>query len=102
MCSIVWFRHDLRLHDQPAFARALELGEPVVPVYVWSPEEERDWAPGGATKWWLHRSLQSLAKSLENLGLRLILRNGTSHAETGDKFIESGNRFANGLNSIVR
>ncbi len=75
--TIVWFRQDLRLADNPALLRAAESGR-VVPVYVWSPEEEGDWAPGGAGKWWLHRSLESLDASLRELGSRLVLRRGGS------------------------
>ncbi len=75
--SIVWFRQDLRLTDNGAFQRAsaLELG--VVPVYIWSPEEEGSWAPGGASLWWLHHSLTALATDLKKLGLDLVVRKGT-------------------------
>ena len=33
---------------------------PVVPVFIWAPEEEGDWPPGAASRWWLHHSLASL------------------------------------------
>lgn len=74
--TIVWFRKDLRLDDNPALLAAVERGGPVIPVYVWAPEEEGDWPPGGASKWWLHHSLAALAESLEALGSKLILREG--------------------------
>lgn len=85
--TILWFRQDLRLADNPALLAAVERAETqgasgdggrgaVVPVYIWSPEEEGDWAPGGAQRWWLHQSLKSLASSLEKIGSRLILREG--------------------------
>jgi deoxyribodipyrimidine photo-lyase len=45
--TIVWLRNDLRLADNPALADAAARG-PVVPVYVWSPDEEGDWPPGAA------------------------------------------------------
>ena len=38
--TLVWFRSDLRLADNPALAAAIARGGAVVPVYVWSPEEE--------------------------------------------------------------
>jgi len=76
--TLVWFRQDLRLADQPALAAALRRGGPVVPVYIWAPEEEGTWSPGGATRWWLHQSLRALATDLEALGSRLILRAGPS------------------------
>ena len=77
---IVWFRQDLRLRDNPALAFARETGRPVVPVHVWSPEEEGVWPPGGASKWWLHHSLEALDASLRELGSRLIVRSGPALA----------------------
>ncbi len=74
--SIVWFRQDLRVRDNPALLAAASRGGPVVPVYIWSPDDHGDWEPGGARKWWLHHSLQSLRESLANLGSRLVLRQG--------------------------
>jgi deoxyribodipyrimidine photo-lyase len=72
----VWLRNDLRLTDNPAFA-ATE-GHPVVPLYVWSPEEEGAWPPGAATRRWLERSLHALDASLRGIGSRLIVRTGPS------------------------
>lgn len=73
--TLVWFRQDLRLADHPALCFAAERGA-VVPVFIWSPEEESDWPAGGARKWWLHQSLVSLADSLHRAGSRLIVRQG--------------------------
>jgi deoxyribodipyrimidine photo-lyase len=74
--SLVWFRHDLRLADNPALKAALKRGGPVIPVFVWAPKEEEPWPPGGASKWWLHRSLAALDRDLRRIGLRLIFRTG--------------------------
>jgi len=74
--SLVWFRQDLRLADNPALQAAADRGEPIIPVYVWSPEEEQGWEPGGASQWWLHESLKALAADLETMGSRLVLRSG--------------------------
>lgn len=75
--TIVWFRQDLRLADNPALSEAVAQGT-IVPVYIWAPDEEKPWEPGGATRWWLHQSLTSLAKDLEDRGSQLILRAGSS------------------------
>lgn len=75
--SILWFRRDLRLEDNPALCAAVAAGA-VVPVYLWAPEEDGAWAPGGATKWWLHHSLTALDASLRALGSRLLIRRGPS------------------------
>jgi deoxyribodipyrimidine photo-lyase len=74
--TILWFRQDLRLRDNPALQAAVATGAPVIPVYIWSPEEEGDWAPGGASRWWLHHSLAALAADLRERGSRLILARG--------------------------
>jgi len=73
---IVWFREDLRLADNPALTAAIQSHLDVIPVYIWSPGEERPWQPGAASRWWLHQSLNSLERSLQRLGSRLILREG--------------------------
>jgi deoxyribodipyrimidine photo-lyase len=74
--TIVWFRQDLRLRDNPALHAAVATGTPVIPVYIWSPEEEGDWAPGAASRWWLHHSLAALDQDLRERGSRLILARG--------------------------
>jgi deoxyribodipyrimidine photo-lyase len=74
--ALVWFRQDLRLADNPALQAAVASGAHIVPVYVWSPDEEGGWAPGAASRWWLHQSLQSLNTSLRERGSQLILRQG--------------------------
>ncbi len=41
---------------------------------MFSPAEEGAWAPGGASRWWLHQSLAQLDADLRRRGSRLILR----------------------------
>ena len=74
--SIVWFRNDLRLADNPALHAAVERGEPLVLVYVHDEISEGIRPLGGATKWWLHHSLTALRQSIEALGGTLVLRSG--------------------------
>ncbi|MFM8735891.1 MAG: cryptochrome/photolyase family protein [Pirellulales bacterium] len=75
--TIVWFRHDLRLDDNPALVAAAARGA-VVPLFVWAPEEEAPWEPGAASRWWLHHSLEKLAAALEKAGAPLVIRRGPS------------------------
>lgn len=56
---IMWFRQDLRLADNAALAAAAKAG-PVVPVYILDDETPGDWEWGGASRWWLHTSLDRL------------------------------------------
>jgi deoxyribodipyrimidine photo-lyase len=72
--TVFWFRQDLRLDDNAAFSAAIERGECVLPVYIWAPDEEGHWAPGGASRWWLYHALKDLDDQLVQLGSRLILR----------------------------
>jgi deoxyribodipyrimidine photo-lyase len=72
---LVWLRRDLRLGDHPALSFASTFTG-VTPVFIWSPEDEGDWATGAASRWWLHHSLASLEKALATVGSRLVIRRG--------------------------
>ena len=76
--TLLWLRTDLRLADHPALAAAIARGGPVIPVFVWAPDEDAPWEPGAASRWWLHQSLAALGESLAARGSRLILRQGPS------------------------
>ncbi len=76
MTAIVWFKQDLRLEDNPALETAIKRGV-TIPVYILDPTEPL----GGASKWWLHHSLASLAEDLKKIGLQLILRQGDPQHE---------------------
>jgi deoxyribodipyrimidine photo-lyase len=78
--GILWFRQDLRLADNPALSAALAQCARIVPVYIHAPEESGDWAPGAASRWWLHHSLDALDASLRARGARLQLLRGESLA----------------------
>ncbi|CAN9499246.1 unnamed protein product [Ophioblennius macclurei] len=82
---LLWFRRDLRLCDNPALIGSLELGAPVIPIFIWSPEEEEGpgvtVAMGGACKYWLHQALSRFRTSLEGIGTRMVFfkANGDSN-----------------------
>ena len=79
--AIVWFFQDLRLDDQPALAAALAAGRPIVPVFVLDTTSPGAWAPGGASRVWLHGSLTALGADLAARGARLVLRRGVMGEE---------------------
>ena len=85
--ALVWLRRDLRLTDNTALQSATDAGFAPVLVYIHAPEEEKPWQPGAASLVWLHYSLQSLKKSIEEKGGRLIIRTGKSLVEL-EKLIE--------------
>ena len=73
--TIVWFRNDLRLADNPALHAALARKAPILPIFVL----ERDnglRALGAASLWWLHHSLQCLGEALEKAGAKLHFYEG--------------------------
>ena len=76
--SLVWFRQDLRLSDNPALKAASERREGVVCLYILDDETADDWAWGGASRWWLHHSLSALEQEIERLGGRLVLKRGNA------------------------
>ncbi|MDP9115778.1 MAG: DNA photolyase family protein [Actinomycetota bacterium] len=73
MASVMWFRRDLRLHDQPALNAAAHEG-PVVALYVLDPALLKPAGPARIA--FLYRSLRSLDDDLRGLGGRLVLRRG--------------------------
>ena len=75
---IVWIRRDLRIADNPALYHAAQTHTPVLPVFIWSPEEESPWEMGGAQKWWLHHSLIRFKESLLALKTPLVIKRGPS------------------------
>ncbi|MFM7085196.1 MAG: cryptochrome/photolyase family protein [Hyphomicrobium sp.] len=75
---ILWFRNDLRLTDHRALHAAVSSGLPILPVYIYDLDAYGSWKPGGASRWWLHWSLQSLMKNLEELGASLVLKSGVT------------------------
>ncbi|HEY4367184.1 MAG TPA: deoxyribodipyrimidine photo-lyase [Steroidobacteraceae bacterium] len=78
--ALVWFRRDLRLADNPALLFAHANASRILPIFIYSPEEEGSWPPGAASRWWLHHSLLSLSSSLEQRGSRLVLQRGDTLA----------------------
>ena len=78
--SIMLFQTDLRLADNPALSAAVRRGQPLICLYVWNPKATGYDMPGAASRWWLHHSLQSLSANLQNVGNRLLIRMGHTHA----------------------
>ncbi len=78
---IHWFRRDLRLTDNRALNAAVKAGQQVVPVYVLSDWQKNHSWTGSIRQQFLCGCLESLAKNLEVLGSRLILRTGRADLE---------------------
>ncbi len=87
---IVWFRNDLRLGDHPALKAAIDADGPVLAVFVLDDQAAGQWKPGGASRWWLHHSLERLGDALREKGCQLVLRRGETVEEIAALAAEVG------------
>ena len=62
--TIMWFRQDLRIKDNPALVKASKNAD-VLPVYIYDTTVPSKSELGGASKWMLHHALTSLQASLD-------------------------------------
>lgn len=74
--SIYWFRRDLRLSDNPALDWVCANSQRVMFIYIH--DEEEQWSAGGASRWWLHKSLSHLEQRLSKLGHTLYCYKGNA------------------------
>ncbi len=80
--AIVWFRNDLRIHDNEALVSALSRHDSVIPVYVLDDRFMKSTTSFGFAKTGVFRtkfileSLHDLRKNLEAKGSTLIVRQG--------------------------
>lgn len=72
--ALVWFRNDLRLHDNPALYTACKNYEQVIFLYI--EDTSLTYRRGTAQNWWLHHSLNALQQSLQREHAQLVLRRG--------------------------
>lgn len=87
---LYWFRDDLRLADNPALAAAHATGRPLVLTYILD-ESSRESRPlGGASRWWLDKSLRSLAERIAAKGGKLVLRKGPAESVIADLIAKTG------------
>lgn len=84
---IVWFRQDLRLHDNEALDDAVNTGKEIIPVYVFDDRVFRGETMFGFPKTGIHRlqfireSVADLRTSLRALGSDLVVRHGLPEEE---------------------
>ena len=90
MLTLLWFSRDLRLTDNPALAAAIVRGGPIVPVFVLDDLDAGEWAPAGASRWWLHESLRALDDSLRQRGAALVLRRGPAETVIDELLDQTG------------
>ncbi len=87
---ILWLRQDLRLTDNRALEAAAASGGPVLPVYVLDDAVAGEWGMGGASRWWLDKSLADLSEQIAARGGKLVLRRGDTRATLLQLAAETG------------
>jgi deoxyribodipyrimidine photo-lyase len=73
--TLLWFRQDLRLADNPALYEAVQNGS-IMPIYILDDKAAGEFKMGEASRWYLHHSLTSLNKSLDG---KLNFYQGNTH-----------------------
>ena len=74
---IHWFRRDLRIGDNSSLYAACQEAEEIIPVYVLSTWKGKHPWTGANRQEFLCGCLESLARNLEQIGGRLIIRSGS-------------------------
>ena len=77
MKSLVWFRSDLRLHDNPALKEASIVSNEIHAVYVYSNEQLRAHNEANVKVDFLIKNLFSLEEKLNNLNIPLTIIKGS-------------------------
>lgn len=87
---IHWFRRDLRVADNTALHHAAAQGMPVIPVHILSSWKHSHQWTGPNRQHFLCGCLASLARNLETLNGRLIIREGEAVEELRKLIAETG------------
>ena len=81
--AIVWFRKELRIHDNESLSKALKIHKQIIPFYCFE-ETEFGKTAFGFEKTGSHRtqflieSVENLRKNLQKLGSELVIRKGNT------------------------
>ena len=81
-CAIVWFRNDLRLHDNEAITNALRMADEVIPVFIFDERIFLDKSRFGFAKTGKFRAkfilecVVNLRENLQKVGSNLVIRTG--------------------------
>ncbi|PST84368.1 DASH family cryptochrome [Pedobacter yulinensis] len=77
---LVWFRNDLRLHDNEILLEALAKSDEILPVYVFDPRHYSQvngfWKTGQIRAQFIIESVAALRRSLQALGGNLLVQSG--------------------------
>lgn len=100
--SIVWFRSDLRVHDNPALSEAAHFaskrGASLTAVYCFNIEEMKEMNLGPVRVDFILRTLKELQESLLQLGipLHVLVMEKTRSEEYGHRLVEFAHQLGAG------
>jgi len=80
---LVWFRNDLRLHDNEALHNAINTQKPVLAIYVFDENQYKNThlgfpKTGSFRAQFIIESVQNLKENLKNIGIELFVYKGNS------------------------
>lgn len=80
---LVWFRNDLRLHDNEALYNAINSQKPVLAIYVFDENQYKNThlgfdKTGSYRAQFIIESVQNLKENLKNIGVELLVYKGNS------------------------
>jgi deoxyribodipyrimidine photo-lyase len=80
--TIVWFRNDLRLTDNPALNAAAANGD-IIPIFIYDVDAmDRDY--GSAQKWWLYNALSALKLDFKQKNIDFLIKKGDTGSILND------------------
>lgn len=92
MTALVWLRHDLRVHDNPALFKAAESGQGVVAVYVHCDAYVRLHTIAPVQLDFVRRHLHIIAKDLASLNIPLLVIRVQKPAEIAPELLRIAQR----------
>ena len=84
--SLVWFRNDLRVHDNPALWHATQQGRPVVGLFIDCQQQWRSHGLGEARIAYVHLAVKSLQQQLSERRIPLLVVPAQAFADVIDVF----------------
>jgi deoxyribodipyrimidine photo-lyase len=96
MTALVWLRHDLRIHDNPALFKAAEMGQGVVAVYVHCDAYVRLHTIAPVQLDFVRRHLHVMAKDLARLNIPLLVIRVQKPAEIAPELLRIAQRVQSG------
>lgn len=88
MTQLVWLRSDLRTQDHPALWTACQQDEPVIALFMLTPQQWREHGWGVRRIDWLLRNLTQCAAELAALGIPLHLLSMDDFSQAPDQLSE--------------